>query len=203
MIDYTAKEKERKGTGCLSVFLIILLILIAIGGSIYLFLPKIISSALSGGTASIFLPEGIRRGTEDFQSFLKENISQMEKVGISTEDATQIISSLEYETIETIFEEIDMNPPSNTSQLIDMVSEHVDLSAVDIKKIKDEYYSEFSTEDIQNMISRTRDSPLMMKSGFRLAKETILNVLSNEENFQDIEEIEKSSSGSSTTKKKK
>ncbi|RKX81338.1 MAG: hypothetical protein DRP58_11940 [Spirochaetes bacterium] len=50
--------KSKKHIGCLGISLIILLVLGLIAGSIYYYLPKIISSAVSGGKVSSIIPEG-------------------------------------------------------------------------------------------------------------------------------------------------
>ena len=204
MVDYTTSGKEKKKMGCLGILLILILVLALLGGVIYLFLPKIISSALSGGAISRILPDDLRRGSENLEIFLEENVNQLDRFGLTTDEATDIVSSIDYGTVEEIVGELEQSSVNNTSDLIDIVSKHIDLSSADIEKIKNEYDTEFSKENLNWALLRFNESPLIMKSGFRVVKETILEVLQSSEIDQnDVELQSTGDTGSNTTKKKK
>jgi hypothetical protein len=201
MSDYYEEDKEKKRMGCGSFILIILLLLAVIIGSAYFFLPKIISSAISGGVITSYLPDNIRRGTEKLSEFLSVSIERMEKAGLSTDEASLIVSSLDYESVELIFEEIEISSISNSSDMIDLISQHVDLSVVDIDRIKEENYTVYTADEMQQSVNSLRKYPILMKFGFRIIKQTVLNTLSNHES--SLETIEEPSPGSGSTKKKK
>ena len=176
-----SEKRSGKGIGCLVAFLITLLVLVLIAGSIYIFLPKIISSAVSGGALSVLLPEGIREGTDEFQNLISDNIDQLEQLGLSTDDAAEIVSSLDFDTIEKCIDDIQKSSISNSSDLIDIISKHIDLSAADLNKIKSDFYTEFEDGELDEIVKSFKESPLMMKSGFRVIKGTILEVLKSAE----------------------
>jgi len=102
MDDY-GEIKAKKGIGCIGVLLIILLILGLIAGSFYYFLPKIISSAVSGGKVSKMLPEKLQDNTKDFQNVISENINQLEAFGLSKDEAVKIISSIDLANFENVW----------------------------------------------------------------------------------------------------
>jgi hypothetical protein len=175
-----SEKKSGKGIGCLGVFIIILLFFALIAGSIYIFLPRIISSAISGGAVSALLPEGVRQGTRDIQYIISDNIYKLEEFGLTTDEAAQIVLSLDFDTLEVCLDDIQQSSITNSSDLIDTVSRHIDLSAADLNKLKSDYYTEFKEEELNHLIENLRESPLMMKSGFRVIKGTIIEVLKSE-----------------------
>lgn len=171
------EKKSGKGIGCLGVFIIILIVLALIAGSIYIFLPKLISSAISGGAVSALLPEGVRQRTRDIRQIITDNIDNLEKFGLSTDEAVQIVSSLDSGTLEECLDDIQQSSITNSSDLIDTVSKHIDLSAADLGKIKNDNYTEFKEGELDHLINNLRESPIMKKSGFRIIKGTIIEVL--------------------------
>jgi hypothetical protein len=172
--------KSKKGIGCLGVLLIFIFILALIAGTIYLFLPKIISSTLHGGALSTLLPEGIQKSIKNSKNLISDNIDQLEEYGLSTDDAIQIVSSTDFDTVEACFEDIQNSSITNSSSLLDKVSEYIDLSAADLNKIKSTYYTEFKEGELNQLMTDLRDSPLMSRLNFRVIKETIIEVLKSE-----------------------
>ncbi len=180
MIDQEKKIQKKK-IGGLGIFLIILLILVLIIGSIFIFLPKIVSSAVSGGVVSNMLPEEVRQQTTQLNSMIAENLYFLEDIGLTSREATEIISALKYNTVEKCLEDLDKSSITNSSELIDIVSKHIDLSSADLAKMKKEYYSEFSEEDLKEAVLLLRGNPLFGKSGFRVVKTTLLDILKSAE----------------------
>ncbi|MCK5198071.1 MAG: hypothetical protein KAR21_06960 [Spirochaetales bacterium] len=173
--------KPKRGIGCLGVLLIIILVLALIAGSIYFFLPKILSSMISGGTVSTLLPAGIQKNTQNLRDLISDNIDQLEEYGLSTDDAVQIVSSADFNTIEDCLEDIHKSSITNSTNLIDTVSKYIDLSAADLNKIKSNYYTEFKEGELTQLITDITDSPLMSRLNFRVAKETIIEILKSKE----------------------
>ncbi len=176
------KRKQGKKIGGLGIFLIILLILVLIIGSIFVFLPKIVSSAVSGGVVSNMLPEEVRQQTTQLNNIVAENLYILEDIGLTDREATEIVSALSYKTVENCLEDLEKSSITNSSELIDIVSKHIDLSAADLVKMKKEYYSEFSEEDLKEAVLLLRGNPLFGKSGFRVVKTTLLDILKSAEN---------------------
>ncbi len=176
MGDY-GEIKTKKSIGCMGVFLIILLILALIAGSFYYFLPKIISSAVSGGKISKILPEKFQNNTNNFQNIISENIDHLETFGLSRNEAIQIISSIDLKTFERCLEDIQKSPISNSTDLIDKVSEYFDLNTADLNKLKKDNYTEFKEEELNLLVDDIKESPIMGRSVFRIIKETVIEVL--------------------------
>jgi len=176
MDDY-GEIKAKKGIGCIGVLLIILLILGLIAGSFYYFLPKIISSAVSGGKVSKMLPEKLQDNTKDFQNVISENINQLEAFGLSKDEAVKIISSIDLANFEECLEDIKMSSISNSTDLIDKFSNYFDLSTLDLNKIKKDNYTDFKEEELNILVDNIQESPIMRKSTFRIFKETAIEVL--------------------------
>jgi len=172
---------EKKKIGCFGVFIIVLIVLAVLAGTVYLFLPKIISSAISGGAASSLLPVDAKRGINELNQLLNENIQELDKLGISPEEASGIVSSLEYDTFEKLINSLDKSPVSNSAELIDLVSKYVDLSSVDLNRIKDEYDFEVSRESIESFTGSFKENPAFMKTGFNVMKTSLLDILENAE----------------------
>ena len=179
MGDY-GEIRAKKGIGCLGVFLIILLILALIAGSFYYYLPKIISSAVSGGKVSKILPENFQNNTNNFQNIISDYINQLETFGLSKNEAIQIISSMDFTTFEKCLEDIQKSPISNSTDLIDKVSEYFDLKSANLEKIKKDNYTEFKEEELNLIVDDIKESPIMGRSVFRIIKETVIEVLKAE-----------------------
>ena len=145
--------KQKKGIGCLGVLLIILIVLALIAGSIYLFLPKILSSVITGGAVSTLLPQGIQNNTHNLRNLISDNIDRLEEYGLSTEEAVQIVSSVDINTVEECLEDIQKSSITNSSSLIDTVSKYIDLSAADLNKIKSNFYTEFKQGELTGLIT--------------------------------------------------
>ena len=179
MSDY-GEIKPKKKIGCLGAFLIFLLIMALIAGAFYLFLPKIISSAISGWTVSTLLPKGIQKDTQNFTELISDNIDQLEEFGLSTDEAIKIISSIDLDTLEDCLDDIQQSSIKNSSELLDTVEKHIDLSAADLNKIKSDYYTEFQEGELNQLIADLKESPVMKKSSFRIIKETLIEVLNSD-----------------------
>ena len=175
-----SEKKPRKGIGCFGVFIIILLALALIAGSIYIFLPNIISSAISGGAVSALLPEGIKQRTRDIEYIITDNIDKLEEFGLTADEAAQIVSSMDFDTLEVCLNDIQQSSITNSSELIDIVSRHIDLSDADLSKIKSNQYAEINEGELDQLIENLRESPIMRKSSFRIIKGTIIEVLKSE-----------------------
>lgn len=171
------ESAEKKKLGCLGILLIILLLAASIAGSLYLFLPSIISSALNDGVLSRFLPEEFRRGSDEFRKVVEENISQLEMIGLTPDEAIEIITLLDYETVEKILYEIEKNKVTDTGELISIVSLYTDLSAVDLEKLKIQYNVNIDGIALGKLADRFRENPRTMKTGFRVLKKTLLDTL--------------------------
>ncbi|MDA3812013.1 MAG: hypothetical protein PF518_16975 [Spirochaetaceae bacterium] len=178
MADYRS-GREKKKIGCFGIFLIILIVLVILIGAGYLFLPRIVSNALNGGFVSTLLPQELREGTEEFNVKISENIGELDKLGISPEEASVLISSIDFGTVEKLIYRIEKTPVTNSNELIDMASDYIDLSSVDLEKIKEEYYTEFSEESVQRFISQFNENPRFIKTGFNVGKTSILQILEN------------------------
>jgi len=176
MDDY-GEIKAKKGIGCMGVFLITLLILALIAGSFYFFLPQIISSAVSGGKVSKILPDEFQNYTNNFQNIISENINQLETFGLSKNETIQIISSINFTTFKKCLEDIQKSSISNSSELIDKVSEYIDLNIPDLNKLKKDNYTEFKGQELNMLIDNIKQSPVMGRSSFRIIKETVIEVL--------------------------
>lgn len=171
------EEKPKKRFGCLGVILIILLVMGLIAGTIFLLLPKILSSAVSGGAVSTVLPKGIQENIKELQKLVSANISLLNDYGLTTDEAVRIMESLDYKTIEVCLEDIQKSSINNSSDLIDTVSKHVDLSSADLGRIKKDINTDFREEELNLQIEKLRESPAMSRSGFSMLKNTIIEVL--------------------------
>lgn len=175
------EKKSKKGIGCLGVIFIILFVIILLAGSIYLFLPKILSSVISGGAVSSILPEGVQKNTQNLKALISDNIALLEEYGLSTDEAVEIVSAVKYETLEECMEDIKQSSITNSSSLIDTVSKHIDLSSADLNKIKSNFYTEFEAEELSKLITNFKESPMMSRLNFRVIKGTIIEILEMEE----------------------
>lgn len=176
-MDNYAEVKSKKSIGCLGVFLIFLLILSLIAGALYYFLPNIISSAVSGGKVAKLLPQGFQYNSDNIQKIISENIDHLEALGLSKDEAIQIISLIDYTTFEKCLEDIQKSPISNSTDLIDKVSEYIDLNTANLNKLKKDNYTEFKEEELNLLIADIKESPVMGRSAFRIVKETVIEVL--------------------------
>lgn len=209
MIDYTSGGQEKK-SGCLGRILIVLLVLGIISIAAFFLLPKLIVKSGPDNFIYKALPEEVKSEVDKFNNLITENIGQLDKYGLDAFEASEILKSLDYGTFTDILEELDSSQISDTSELIDVVQGHIDLSLLDVDRIKKDYYAPVDEEDLRNILSRFKENPLIMRSGFTLVKATVQSALEEQYNRDGsagvIEEVpaeEKSSSGGSTTKKKK
>ena len=173
--EYEGKPKKR--IGCLGVLLIILLVLALIAGTIVLFLPKIISSAVSGGAVSTLIPEVLQDDIKELQILVSDNINLLNEYGLTTDEAARILESLDYDTLEACLDDIQKSSIKNSSELIDTVTKYVDLSSADLGKIKKDLNTDFREGELNQQIERLRESPVMRRSRFSVLKSTIIDVL--------------------------
>jgi hypothetical protein len=108
------ERKSKKRIGCLGVLLIIILVLAVIAGSFYLFLPKILSSAVSGGKVSTLMPKGFQSSIIDLQNIVTDNIDLLKEYGLSTDEAAEIVASLDYNTLEACMDDIQQSTIKNS-----------------------------------------------------------------------------------------
>lgn len=181
MVDYTAKgEEKKKRGGCLPAFLIILLVLGLGALGMYFYLPSLISGTLSGKGLAKILPESFRAETEQLNREVGQQIEMLRQAGFPPQQLESILRDLDLPKIEDILDEAETSGITDTDQLIDIVSRHVDLSSLDLEKLKRKYYSQISPDELKDGIERFRESPLFSKSGFSIMKGTILKVLEDQ-----------------------
>ncbi len=169
-------EKKRK-KGWLIAILVVLVIILILLLSIYVLIPKIISSALSGGAASNFIPEQYKENIKEINSILENNLGQLEKIGITNEQAKKILSSIEYSTFESITSELTEKEINDTDELIDLLSKNIDLSSIDIEKIKNENFSYLSLEEVKTVLNQIKKNPQLLRIGFFVSKRTAVEIL--------------------------
>jgi len=210
MVDYTTNGQEKKkNPGCLGAILLILLILGLLSLAAYFFLPAILVKSTSDGFLYEILPDEARVEIENFNRLITENIGQLEQYGLNPDEASAIIESLDYKAAKSILDDFENREISDTSDLLDIIQSHIDLSAMDIKEIKKDYYAPVSQTDLQNTLSNLTGNPLLLRSGFNFVKETILLKLKEQENRDEIENISETGASddavpaTGSTKKKK
>lgn len=225
MVDYTARgEEEKKKTGCLGMLFVIILILGGLAAAAYFLLPSLLARSSSGGIVYKMLPDEMQEQFDQFQYMVDDNISQMEKYGLDSYELTRIVESVDFGTVENLVDDIERSAISDTNELLDIINHHISIPREQLDKIKRDYYSEISQDDLDRMITRFRESPMIMRTGFSVFKETLLKSLESEDKVIEMSEpvepppleetpaeessaeetsSEESSGGSSTTKKKK
>ncbi|MBB6480321.1 hypothetical protein [Spirochaeta isovalerica] len=211
MVDYTAGGgEEKKKSGCLTVLIIIVAILAGLGTAVYFLLPSIIAGAVSGGFASGILPDEVLMQLETINVQIDENIGQLEQYGLDNDEIRTLVESIDYGTVESVLDELEGMENVTTSDLIDLMDRRVDLSAVDLERVKKDFNSQIPEENLNRLLEQARENPLFAKAAFNIFKETLLKSLESEDTIIPEPEMEPepeqsggSSSGSSTTKKKK
>jgi len=173
--------KVEKKHGFIRVIIMIFLVLLIIAGTVYFYLPKIVSSALSGGAVSTFMPKEIRENTKEIRTMIKMNLGILAEMGISNEQARDIVSNIEFKAFDNVIQQMDSNPVKNTNELIDLLSTSIDLSTIDINRIKKEYYSELSPDVVEEIVNQYQSKPGFKKIGFNVVKNTVLVILKDQD----------------------
>lgn len=205
MIDYTAKgEEEKKRSGCLVFFVALIVILLIGAGALYFALPRI----LMNPPDILPIPEGIQNQQNEISSVVRENLQQINKLGLDNYELASVIEEIDFSTAENIIEDLYTRQVRNTNEAIQVLEENLDLSGINLDRIKEEYYSEISPEDLKRIKEQFDDNPLMIRAGFGVLKETVLNLLYETESIEVEQEVTtepepEAERKSSTTKKKK
>lgn len=170
-------EKKNKKHGAIKFLIIGLVVLIALIGGIYISIPSVVSSALSGGAVSSLLPQEVRERNDKINLIIKDNLGSLSEMGISNEVAIKMVSKIDFETFENVINKMQSLSIDNTDELIDLLSICIDFSMVDITKLKKEYYSELAKDTLNQIFTLYNDYPAFRKAGFDVAKKTVLDIL--------------------------